>query len=204
MADGKVVIDVILSDGTVAKGIGNIGDKIGGIDKSAQTASISVGSLVKSIGLVALASKGIDMIKNSLDGAISRYDTLNSFPRVLQLMGFDAEESEAAISKLSDGISGLPTTLDSVASTAQQIAMMTGDLDGAVDTTLALNNAFLASGASSADAGRGLEQYVQMLSKGEVDLAAWRTLQETMPVALNKTAEAFGFTGKSAQKFKYI
>lgn len=203
MADGKVVIDVILSDGTVAKGIGNIGDKIGGIDKSAQTASISVGSLVKSIGLVALASKGIDMIKNSLDGAISRYDTLNSFPRVLQLMGFDAEESEAAISKLSDGISGLPTTLDSVASTAQQIAMMTGDLDGAVDTTLALNNAFLASGASSADAGRGLEQYVQMLSKGEVDLAAWRTLQETMPVALNKTAEAFGFTGKSAQNDLY-
>lgn len=203
MADGKVVIDVILSDGTVAKGIGNIGDKIGGIDKSAQTASISVGSLVKSIGLVALASKGIDMIKNSLDGAISRYDTLNNFPRVLQLMGFDAEESEAAISKLSDGISGLPTTLDSVASTAQQIAMMTGDLDGAVDTTLALNNAFLASGASSADAGRGLEQYVQMLSKGEVDLAAWRTLQETMPVALNKTAEAFGFTGKSAQNDLY-
>ena len=203
MADGKVVIDVILSDGTVAKGIADINDKVGGIGNSAKKASISVGSLVKSIGLVALASKGIDMVKNSLDGAISRYDTLNNFPRVLQLMGFDAEESEAAINKLSDGISGLPTTLDSVASTAQRIAMMTGDLDGAVDTTLALNNAFLASGASSADAERGLEQYVQMLSKGEVDLQSWRTLQETMPVALNKTAEAFGFTGKSAQNDLY-
>ena len=46
----------------------------------------------------------VDMVRNSIDGAISRYDTLNSFPRVLQLMGFDAEQSEKAISKLSDGI----------------------------------------------------------------------------------------------------
>src|SRR5690625_5270729 len=75
---------------------------------------------------------------------------------------------------------------------------MTVDLYGAVDTTLTLNNAFLASGASTADAERGLQQYVQMLSKGEVDLQSWRTLQETMPFALRKTAEAFGFTGESA------
>src|SRR5690554_3170859 len=75
---------------------------------------------------------------------------------------------------------------------------MTGDLEGAVDTTLALNNAFLASGASAQDAQRGLDQYVQMLAKGEVDLQSWRTLQETMPYALRKTAEAFGFTGESA------
>src|SRR5699024_2138342 len=100
--------------------------------------------------------------------------------------------------KLSDGIQGLPTRLDEVADTAQSIAIMTGDLDGAVDTTLALNNAFLASGASTADAERGLQQYTQMLAKGEVDLQSWRTLQETMPFALRETAEAFGFTGQSA------
>lgn len=142
-------------------------------------------------------------LTSSLDGAISRFDTLNNFPRVLQLMGFDAAESEDAISRLSDGIDGLPTTLDSVAGTTQRIATMTGDLDGAVDTTLALNNAFLASGASSADASRGLEQYVQMLSTGTVDMQSWRSLQETMPIALNKTAEAFGYTGRSAQNDLY-
>lgn len=145
----------------------------------------------------------IRMITNSLDGAISRYDTLNNFPRVLQLLGFDAEDSEKAIQRLSDGIDGLPTTLDDVASTTQRIAGMTGDLDGAVETTLALNNAFLASGSSSADAQRGLEQYVQMLSKGEVDLQSFRSLQETMPIALNQVAEAFGMTGESAQNDLY-
>lgn len=203
IADGKVVIDVILDDGTVTKGVANIDKSIGGLGGAGEKASLSIGKIASALGLVYLAKKGIDLVRDSLDGAIDRYDTLNQFPRVMQMIGFDAEESEAAIGKLSDGIDGLPTTLDSVASTAQNIAVMTGDLDGAVDTTLALNNAFLASGASTADAERGLTQYVQMLSKGEVDLQSWRTLQETMGVALRTVADDFGFTGKAATNDLY-
>ncbi|MEN0666906.1 phage tail protein [Caldifermentibacillus hisashii] len=203
MADGKVVIDVILDDGTVAKGVANLDKQLGGLSGSGKRAAAGIKEIVTSLGLVTLAAKAIDMVKNSLDGAISRYDTLNNFPRVLQLMGFDAKQSKKAIDELSDGIDGLPTTLDSVAKTTQRLALMTGDLEGATKTTLALNNAFLASGASAADAERGLEQYVQMLSTGTVDLESWRTLQETMPIALNKTAEAFGFAGKSAQNDLY-
>lgn len=202
-ADGSIIIDVILDDGTVAKGVADIEGKFDGIAGSAKKASIGIGKIMTALGLTALAAKAIDAVRESLDGAINRYDTLNSFPRVMQQMGFDADQSKAAIDKLSDGIQGLPTTLDSVAKTAQRIAIMTGDLEGATDTTLALNNAFLASGASTADAERGLEQYVQMLAKGEVDLEAWRTLQETMGVGLNETAKAFGFTGKAAQNDLY-
>src|SRR5690606_11478559 len=36
-----------------------------------------------------------------------------------------------------------------------------------------------------------------------VDLQSWRTLQETMGVALNDVAKAFGFAGKSAQNDLY-
>src|SRR5690625_1940916 len=198
VADGKVVIDVILDDKQVGGGIKKVEGRLSGIAGAAKRGIASVGKLATVLGVVALAYKGIDMVKQSLDGAIDRYDTLNNFPRVMEQIGFDAETSQKAIDKLSDGIQGLPTRLDEVASTAQNIAIMTGDLDGAVDTTLALNNAFLASGASTADAERGLQQYVQMLSKGEVDLQSWRTLQETMPYALRETAEALGFTGESA------
>lgn len=186
-----------------ARAFGNASKDVQGFEKSSGRANITVGSLLKTIAGTAAVVGAIRMVTSSLDGAISRYDTLNNFPRVLQLLGFDAADSEDAINRLSDGIDGLPTTLDDVASTTQRIAGMTGDLDGAVDTTLALNNAFLASGSSTADASRGLEQYVQMLSKGEVDLQSWRSLQETMPVALNKVAEAFGYTGRSAQNDLY-
>lgn len=180
-----------------------LGKSVGDLEGKGNRASLGIGKIVSALGLVALGAKAINMVTNALDGAISRYDTLNNFPKVLQLMGFSAEDSSKAINRLSEGIDGLPTTLDSVASTAQRIAIMTKDLDGATETTLALNNAFLASGASAADAQRGLEQYVQMLAKGQVDLESWRSLQETMPVALNKTAEAFGFAGASAQNDLY-
>lgn len=199
----KVVIDVILENGEVARGVADLDKQLGGIGDTGKKAAIGVGKIATALGLVYVAKKGIDLVRDSLDGAIDRYDTLNQFPRVMQMIGFDAEESENAITKLSDGIDGLPTTLDSVASTAQNIAVLTGDLDGAVDTTLALNNAFLASGASTADAERGLQQYVQMLSKGEVDLQSWRTLQETMGVALRTVADDFGFTGKAATNDLY-
>src|SRR5690625_263550 len=198
MADGSVKIEVLLDDSKVSGGVKKVEGRLSGIASTAKRGLATVGKLAGALGLVGLAYKGIDMVKNSLDGAIDRYDTLNNFPRVMEQIGFDAQTSEKAINKLSDGIQGLPTRLDEVASTAQSIAIMTGDLDLAVDTTLALNNAFLASGASAQDAQRGLDQYVQMLAKGEVDLQSWRTLQETMPYALRKTAEAFGFTGESA------
>src|SRR5690625_2447210 len=198
MSDGSVKIEVLLDDSKVSGGVKKVEGRLSGLGDTAKRGLGTITKLAGALGLVGLAYKGIDMVKQSLDGAIDRYDTLNNFPRVMAQIGFDAETSQRAIDKLSDGIQGLPTRLDEVAKTAQSIAVMTGDLDGAVDTTLALNNAFLASGASVQDAQRGLDQYVQMLSKGEVDLQSWRTLQETMPYALRKTAEAFGFTGESA------
>ena len=203
MADGKVVIDVILEDGRVVKGVANVNKSLDGMTGSAKSAAKRIGEIAAALGLVGLARKAIDMVKRSIDGAISRYDTLNNFPRVMEQIGFSADDSRKAIDRLSDGIQGLPTTLDDVASTAQRIAVMTGDLDGAVETTLALNNAFISSGSDAANASRGLEQYVQMLSKGEVDLQSWRTLQETMGVALNDVAKAFGYAGASAQNDLY-
>src|SRR5690625_4812261 len=203
MADGKVTIEVLLDDKGATKGTKKVEGTLKGIGGAAKRGVATVGKLAGALGLVGLAYKGIDMVKQSLDGAIDRYDTLNNYPKVMELIGFDAQTSRKAIDRLSDGIQGLPTRLDEVAGTAQNIAVMTGDLDKAVETTLALNNAFLFSGSSSADAARGLEQYVQMLSKGEVDLQSWRTLQETMGVALNTLANDFGFTGASAQNDLY-
>lgn len=162
-----------------------------------------IGDIFKGLGIFKIVEEGFRMITDSVDKAISRYDTLNRFPRVLEQMGFSADDASAATKKLSDGVQGLPTALDDVVSTAQRITVLTGNLEGATDTTLALNNAFLASGSTAEDASRGLTQYVQMLSSGKVDMMSWRTLQETMGVALQGVAESFGFAGESAQNYLY-
>lgn len=139
---------------------------------TSSTAKLTSGfkSMAAAIGVTQAVSAAFDLLSDSIDSAVSRYDTLNRFPKVLQQIGFTAQDSQKSMDELSKGIQGLPTTLDDVVSTTQRLAAMTGDLDKATKTTLALNDAFIASGSSSEDASRGLDQYVQMLAKGQVDL----------------------------------
>lgn len=199
MADGRVVISVDV-DGKDVKVLNGDLDQLQG--KSTK-ASGGIKNMALAMGAVKIASSAFNLLKNSLDGAISRVDTMAKFPKVMSALGFSAEDSKKSIDKLSDGIDGLPTTLDEVVSSVQQMTAITGDLDRSTDTVLALNNAMLASGASSADASRGVQQFNQMMSTGTVDLQSWKTLQETMPLALQKTAEAMGYTGKTAQRDLY-
>lgn len=199
MSDGKVTI-VVDVDGNKVKVLNDE------LDKTAQKGDRGSDSLKKfALGGAAfkLASKAVDLLTDSLGGAIQRFDTLESFPRVMQAMGHSTEDVTRSTKKLANGIEGLPTTLNEVVGTAQRLTSITGDINKSTDLTLALNNAFLASGSSSADASRGLQQFSQMLSAGKVDMQSWKTLQETMPYALQKTAESFGFAGQSAQNDFY-
>lgn len=158
-----------------------------------------------SVGAVAFkaVSSAMNLVSQSMDKAIDRFDTLQRFPKVMKSLGHSSKDVAASTKLLSEGIEGLPTTLDTVVSTTQKLTSMTGNLKQSTKLTIALNNAFLASGASTEDASRGLQQYTQMLSAGKVDMQSWETLQETMPYALQKTAESFGFAGASAQKDFY-
>ncbi|RSI63329.1 Chromosome partition protein Smc [Streptococcus mitis] len=199
MADGKVTI-VVDVDGNKVKVLNDE------LDKTVQKGDRGSSSLKKfALGGAAfkLASKAVDLLTDSLGGAIQRFDTLESYPRVMQAMGHSTEDVTRSTKKLAAGIEGLPTTLNEVVGTAQRLTSITGDINKSTDLTLALNNAFLASGSSSADASRGLQQFSQMLSAGKVDMQSWKTLQETMPYALQKTAESFGFAGQSAQNDFY-
>lgn len=197
MSDGKVVIEVTADTSSYSSAVGKLGSET----KSSLSTAIK-GSFIGNLFANAFSSAA-STIGSSIDGAISRVDTLNQFPKVMQQMGFSASDAQGSIDKLSSGIEGLPTSLDSIAANTKSIALLTGDLDGATDTAIALNDAFLASGSSTADAERGLTQYTQMLSKGSVDMQSWRTLQETMGYALRETANEMGFTGESATNDLY-
>lgn len=160
-------------------------------------------NLVGTVAGIKLVSAAFNTVKNSIGDAVSRYDTLNKFPKMMEQLGYSSDDAAKATSKLSDGIDGLPTALDDVVATAQNLTILTGNLEESTDLTLALNNAFLASGASTEDASRGLTQYTQMLSKGKVDMQSWNTLNETMGYGLTKIAESFGFAGESAKNDLY-
>lgn len=179
--------------------------------KNAAGATDSLGSKFKSaVGLGAAmqvgmgaVSKAVTTMSNHIGDAVSRVDTMRNFPKVMSQVGFSSKESQRSIQKLSNSIDGLPTSLDAITANTQSIALMTGDLDKATNTAVALNNAFLASGSGAVDAERGLQQYVQMLSRGKPDMEAWYTLQETMGPALREVAKGFGFASAAATNDLY-
>ncbi|MFJ6210598.1 tape measure protein [Lysinibacillus sp. NPDC092081] len=204
---GKVGVS---SAASVSKGmndgvqsVGKLNQKVGETGRGFASLKSTIIGVGTAVGAIKVIDKAMSMVKGAVDGAINRVDTLAGFPVVMEKMGFTSEQATGGINKLADGIQGLPTTLDGIVGSTQTISLMTGDLDKATDTALTLNNAFLASGSDAMDAERGLDQYVKMLSKGKVEADSWSTLQETMGFALNKTASAFGFTGKSAQQDLY-
>lgn len=151
-----------------------------------------VKSIVAGVGVTKVIDATMNVLSSSFDGAINRFDTMQSYPKVMKSLGFEVEQSQKSVAKLNQSVQGLPTSLADVVTTSKSLAAVTGNIDKATDTTIALNHAFLASGSSSEDASRGLQQYSQMLAKGTVDMQSWRTLQETMTPALTKVAKKLG------------
>lgn len=213
MADGTIKIAIEVDGKQINVATGSLkdlesagkksGDGLKNTEQGAKKAGSSVKDFAISLGLVKVASAAFDVLKKSLDSAISRFDTLNTFPKVLQALGVSAEQSEKAMSDLSDGIDGLPTKLDDIAATAQRMYSSFSDMDKATDSAIALNNTLLGSGSSADQARRGTEQYLKALQTGKVDMDTWNTLSETMDVGLIKIAEGFGYAGKSAKSDLY-
>ncbi|EMW0678183.1 tape measure protein [Enterococcus faecium] len=162
-----------------------------GLQDNTKKFGTSITDIAKGMGIFKVLDAAVQTVTQSVGGAVNRFDTLNKYPTVMKALGYSTQEVDGSMQKLTKGIDGLPTSLDEIVSNTQQLAISTGSLNKGTDTALALNNAFLASGASTADASRGMQQYQQMLAKGTVDMQSWRTLQETMPIAMDKVAKSF-------------
>ena len=167
---------------------------------SCQSFGDRVKSIVAGVGITKVIGTSMNVLSSSFDGAINRFDTMQSYPKVMKSLGFEVEQSQKSVAKLNQSVQGLPTSLADVVTTSKSLADVTGNIDKATDTTIALNHAFLASGSSSENASRGLQQYSQMLAKGTVDMQSWRTLQETMAPALTKVAKKLGITSGNANE----
>lgn len=151
-----------------------------------------VKSIVAGVGVTKALGVAMNTVTTSLDGAITRFDTLHSYPKVMNSLGFSTDAAKASVSKLNASVQGLPTSLADIVKNAQSLTSVTGNMGKATDTAIALNHALLASSASTADVSRAQQQYSQMLAVGKPDMQSWRTLQETMAPALTKTAKKLG------------
>ena len=166
--------------------------------QKAQGATESFASKIKSgIGfgvLMRAGQKAFDVIgsaiSSNLAGATKRFDTLQNFPKVMQSLGYGANEAKASMDTLANSIDHLPTTLDNVASQVQSVVAVTGDLGKATDLTLALNNAMASGGAPAEQQAGAIVQWTQALAKGKPDMQDWRALVQTAPAQMDQLAKS--------------
>ena len=182
MIAGSLMYDTQIDTKGFKKGLSSM-------ENETKSAGTTIKNIVAGLGITKIISKAIDTINASLEGAIERLDTLNNFPKVMSNLGIDSKASSQAINDLSDGLKGLPTTLNDGALAVQRFTSKNGDVKKSVDLFLAVNNAILAGGAGTQIQASALEQLSQAYAKGKPDMMEWRTIQMAMPAQLKQIAK---------------
>lgn len=152
-----------------------------------------------SVAAGSLIAKGVSKIASTISGqlgdAIARSDTLTRFPKVMEMMGYSADDAAGAISKLREGVAGIPTSLADVVTGTQRLASLTGDVNKAADWSLALSDAMLITTGSAEEASRGMAQFLQVISRGKPQGQDWNTIMEVASPIMNELAKSMGYAG---------
>lgn len=184
---GSLIYDTEIDKSGFKKGLSSL-------TKSVKSGGTKIKNIVSALGITKLISTAFNTINNSIDGAVSRLDTMNNFPKVMSNLGIGVEESKEAINDLSERLKGIPTTLDAAALSVERFTSKNGDVKKSVEIFTAVNNALLAGGASSEIQASALEQLSQAYAKGKPDMVEWRSIQTAMPAQLKQVAQAMGMT----------
>lgn len=156
MSDGSVTIDVTLTKEQFNKALKELGydlnklstkntSVLSSMSKGFQT----LGNTFTSVGTSFKKASGVIMgalagITAGLGTAVSRYDTIKNFPKVMSNLGIGAEDAKKSIDQLSKGIDGLPTALDDAVSGVSRLVAKNQDIDKSTKYFLAMNNAIVA------------------------------------------------------------
>lgn len=136
-------------------------------------------------------------ISSQLGDAIYRVDTLERFPKVMEMMGYNAEDAAKSVEKLREGVKGIPTSLADVVSGTQRLAAITGDVNKASDWVLAISDAMLVTTGDVNEASRGMQQFIQILSRGKPAGDDWNTIMEVASPVMNELAKSLGYASAS-------
>ena len=182
MIAGSLTYDTKMDTSGFQKGVDQITNKT-------QSGGTKIKNIIAALGITKLISKGISLITENLDSAISRFDILNNYPKVMSNLGVATEDAQKSIDKMGEKLLGLPTTLDTAALSVQRFTSANNDVQKSTDYFLALNNALLAGGASADIQSSAMEQLSQAYAKGKPDAMEWRSILTAMPRTIKTSSK---------------
>lgn len=142
------------------------------------------------------------MLMQGLGNSIGRFDTFRTFPRMMELMGYSAEDADRAIEKLNQAVLGTPTTLNDIMDVAKDFILLTGDIDKGTDIAIAANNAFLANASDAQSVYYGMRQLRDLFSKGGLREQEWDSLFSALGISIGVIGEEMGYTTQKVGEFK--
>lgn len=167
------------------------------LDSKTNNLTNSFGSLTGAITLGNVAAKVIsstfEKLASNMDSAISRFDTLKNFPKVMKNFGVTSDEASESINRIADSILDLPTSLDQAVGGVQSLFMVTKDLKQAEAMFQAINDsAMVFAGGSTEAVDRFIYAYKQAMSAGKVSAQDFNQMNEAIPGLMDKVAEKMG------------
>ena len=142
-------------------------------------------------------SKGFELISQNTDRAIQRIDTMNNYPKVMELFGVSADEAAESIKRIDKSVQGLPTSLDQAVAGVQDLFTVTGDLGKSEAMFKSINDSAMVFANGSTEAvDRFIYGYKQALSAGKVSAQDFNQMNEAIPGLMSKVAESMGISYK--------
>lgn len=171
------------------------------VDSKTKGLTSSFGKMTGSIALGNLAAKGIskgfELVSQNMDRASQRIDTMNNYPKVMELFGVSADEASESVKRIDASVQGLPTSLDQAVAGVQDLFTVTGDLSQSEDMFKAINDSAMVFANGSTEAvDRFIYGYKQALSAGKVSAQDFNQMNEAIPGLMSKVAESMGISYK--------
>lgn len=163
------------------------------------TSSFGKMSAAMAIGNIAAraVSKGIELIGENVDRASQRIDTMNNYPKVMELFGVSADEAAESVKRIDESVQGLPTSLDQAVAGVQDLFTVTGDLGKSEAMFKSINDSAMVFANGSTEAvDRFIYGYKQALSAGKVSAQDFNQMNEAIPGLMSKVAESIGISYK--------
>lgn len=183
MASGATVGSAIVKlefDGSEVKasiqGIGKDVEKAGSESgKSWASAwSVAAGNLISNA-----VTKISGIISSSFSSAVARVDTLKNANKVFEALGYSAEDVSKSMSTLTSYLDGLPTSMNDAVSGVQSLSASFGGIDKGTEYFIAMNDAGLAFGATTAQIENAITQLGQLSLDGPLDAQTWNSLRNS-------------------------
>ena len=204
MADGKVVIEVMMEDGTVAKGVANINDQLEGIGKTGEGAGGKLKNALSLGAIGGLAYKAVSKVTDSIMGlsgeVIESSDSIDKFKSTMMAAG----KSSGSIDKLTKSsqdyanktVYDLKTVLNTTAQLGANGVKNYGQLVQAAGN---MNAVF----GGTADTFQSVAMVMtQTAGAGKLTTENWNQLSDAIPGASGKLQEALKKNGAFTGNFR--